>query len=54
MLTLAVWCFSGMRFLSLLRVRDWVAGLGPEMLCRESLIVSASSSNARFRVNFLT
>jgi hypothetical protein len=45
---------SGMRFLSLLRVRDRVAGPGPKMPCREGLTVSSSSSNARIRVNLLT
>jgi hypothetical protein len=46
--------FSGMRFLSLLRVCDWVVGPGPEMLCLEGLTVSASPSGVRFRVYFLT
>jgi hypothetical protein len=34
---------SGMRFLSLLRVRDHVDAPGPEMFCREGLTVSTLS-----------
>jgi hypothetical protein len=45
---------SGMRFLSLLRVRNRVACPGLEMLCCEGLIVSSSSSDAKFKVNLLT